>query len=76
MLSANVKDGARKVAVDTLVKVKAASGTLRKVKLAYSYTDRQGRAKKGTVAGKLSKDKRHLDRRPTGWSRRRRTRSR
>ena len=56
-LSANVKDGARRVAVDTVVKVKAASGTLRKVKLAYSYIDRQGRAKKDTVAGKLSKDK-------------------
>ena len=57
VFSPNVEDGARKVAVDTLVKVKASSGTLRKVKMTYAYTDRQGRAKKGSVAGVLNKAK-------------------
>ncbi len=57
VLTANVKDGARKVPVDTVVKVKAASGTLRKVKMTFTYTDRQGRAQKDTVAGKLNKNK-------------------
>jgi lipoprotein-anchoring transpeptidase ErfK/SrfK len=56
-LTANVADGARKVTVDTLVKAKAAAGTLTKVKLAFSYTDRDGRPVKGTVPGKVSKDR-------------------
>ena len=56
MLSANVKDGASKVTVDTLVKVKAQAGKLTKVKLAYSYTDQKGQREKGTVRGALSKD--------------------
>ena len=67
VLTANVEDGARKVTVDTLVKVKAKAGTLTKVKLTYRYTDRQGRDTKGSVAGALSKDQDHLDRhRPAG----------
>ncbi len=56
-LDSNVKDGAKKVTVDTIVKVKAGNGTLTKVKLAYKYTGRDGSTKKGTVAGKVSKDK-------------------
>ena len=56
VLSANVKDGASKVTVDTLVKVKAKAGKLTKVKLSYSYTDQQGQREKGTVRGALSKD--------------------
>jgi lipoprotein-anchoring transpeptidase ErfK/SrfK len=55
-LTANVADGARKVTVDTVVNVKAAAGTLTKVKLAFSYTGRNGRAVKGTVPGAISKD--------------------
>ena len=55
-LTANVADGARKVTVDTLVTVKAAAGTVTKVKLAFSYTDRNGRSVKGTVPGKISKN--------------------
>ena len=55
-LTANVADGARKVTVDTVVNVKAAAGTLTKVKLAFSYTGRNGRAVKGTVPGTISKD--------------------
>jgi lipoprotein-anchoring transpeptidase ErfK/SrfK len=60
-LTANVADGARKVTVDTLVTVKAAAGTLTKVKLAFSYTDRNGRSVKGTVPGKISKNR-------AGWT--------
>ena len=56
-LTANVADGAPKVTVDTLVKAKAATGTLTKVKLTFSYTDRNGRTVKGTVPGKVSKDR-------------------
>jgi lipoprotein-anchoring transpeptidase ErfK/SrfK len=44
------------VTVDTLVKVKAAAGTLTKVKLTFSYTDRNGLPVKGTVPGKISKN--------------------
>jgi lipoprotein-anchoring transpeptidase ErfK/SrfK len=55
-LTANVADGARKVTVDTLVKAKAAAGTLTKVKLAFSYTGRDGGRVKGTVPGKIAKD--------------------
>jgi lipoprotein-anchoring transpeptidase ErfK/SrfK len=55
-LTANVADGARKVAVDTLVKAKAAAGSLTKVKLAFSYTGRDGGRVKGTVPGKIAKD--------------------
>jgi lipoprotein-anchoring transpeptidase ErfK/SrfK len=56
-LTANVADGARKVPVDTLVKAKAAAGTLTKVKLAFSYTDRSGKSVKGTLPGEISKDR-------------------
>jgi lipoprotein-anchoring transpeptidase ErfK/SrfK len=56
-LTANVADGAGKVTVDTVVKAKAATGTLTKVKLAFSYTGRDGRPVKGTVPGKVSKDR-------------------
>jgi lipoprotein-anchoring transpeptidase ErfK/SrfK len=57
-LTANVANGARKVTVDTVVKAKAAAGTLTKVKLAFSYTDRDGSTVKGTVPGQVSKDRR------------------
>jgi lipoprotein-anchoring transpeptidase ErfK/SrfK len=56
-LTANVKNGATGVGVDTLVKVAAADGTLTKVKLTYTDKDRDGRKHKGSVAGKLSKNK-------------------
>ena len=56
-LTANVADGAGKVTVDTLVKAKAATGTLTKVTLSFSYTDRDGDPVKGTVPGKVSKDR-------------------
>ena len=72
VLTANVKDGARKVTVDTLVKVKAAAGTLTKVKLAYTYTDREGQAEKGTVAARSART-RHLDRGRAAGAGRRRT---
>jgi lipoprotein-anchoring transpeptidase ErfK/SrfK len=55
--TANVADGARKVTVDTLVRAKASAGTLTKVKLAFSFTDRNGRTVKGAVPGALSKDR-------------------
>jgi lipoprotein-anchoring transpeptidase ErfK/SrfK len=44
------------VTVDTLVTVKAAAGTVTKVKLAFSYTDRNGKTVKGTVPGKINKN--------------------
>ena len=53
----NVKNGASNVKVDTLTTVNADWGTLTKVKLSYTNTDRQGRKQRGTVAGKLSKDR-------------------
>lgn len=53
----NVKHGASNVKVDTLITVNADWGTLTKVKLSYTNTDRQGRKQRGTVAGKLSKDR-------------------
>jgi lipoprotein-anchoring transpeptidase ErfK/SrfK len=56
-LTANIADGARKVTVDTVVKAKAAAGTLTKVKLAFSYTDRDGDQVNGAVPGKVSKDR-------------------
>ena len=52
----NVKNGASKVNVDTLVTVSATSGTLTKVKLSYTNKDGQGRTKHGTVSGKINKD--------------------
>lgn len=55
--SANVADQARKVKVDTLVKVKAEGGTVSKVKLSYRGVDARGAATKGTVDGRISKDK-------------------
>jgi lipoprotein-anchoring transpeptidase ErfK/SrfK len=56
-LKSNVKDGADNVKVDTLVTVSADWGTLTKVKLSYTSKDRQGRTQRGTVAGKISKDR-------------------
>jgi lipoprotein-anchoring transpeptidase ErfK/SrfK len=56
-LKANVKNGASKVKVDTLVTVSASLGTLTKVKLSYTNKDRQGRTQRGTVAGKINKDR-------------------
>ena len=53
----NVKNGASNVKVNTLVAVKTNWGTLTKVKLSYTNTDRQGRKQQGTVAGKISKDR-------------------
>ena len=55
-LKANVRNGASKVKVDTLVTVSASLGTLTKVNLSYTNKDRQGRAQHGTVAGKINKD--------------------
>jgi lipoprotein-anchoring transpeptidase ErfK/SrfK len=55
--SANVADKASKVKVDTLVKVKAEAGTVRRVKLSYRGVDARGTATKGTVDGRLSQDK-------------------
>jgi lipoprotein-anchoring transpeptidase ErfK/SrfK len=61
VMAANVADKATKVTVDTLVKVTAKSGTLSSVKVAYRYTDRNGKTVKGTLDGALSKDK-------AGWT--------
>jgi len=57
LLEPNVKDGATNIKVNTVVSVKASSGTLTKVKLSYTNTTRQGRKHQGTVAGKISKDR-------------------
>jgi lipoprotein-anchoring transpeptidase ErfK/SrfK len=54
---ANVKNGAKNVKVDTLVTVSASLGTLTKVKLTYTDKDRQGRTHRGTVSGKINKDR-------------------
>ena len=43
----NVKNSASNVKVDTVVTVKADWGTLTKVKLSYTNTDRQGRKQQG-----------------------------
>jgi lipoprotein-anchoring transpeptidase ErfK/SrfK len=56
-LKANVKNGASKVKVDSLVTVSATLGTLTKVQLSYTNSDRQGRTQHGTVAGKINKDR-------------------
>ena len=56
-LTSNVKDGAGSVKVDTVVAVKATSGQVTKVTLAYQTVDRQGRTVKGKVAGAISADK-------------------
>jgi lipoprotein-anchoring transpeptidase ErfK/SrfK len=56
-LKANVKNGASKVKVDTLVSVSASAGTLTKVTMSYSNKDRKGRTQRGTVAGKINKDR-------------------
>jgi len=53
----NVKNGASNVKINTLVTVKSDWGTLTKVKLSYTNTDPQGRKQRGTVAGKISKDR-------------------
>lgn len=56
-LTSNVKDKADKVKVDTLVAVKASAGTVSKVTVAYSYTDRKGKKQKGNLDGEMAKDK-------------------
>jgi lipoprotein-anchoring transpeptidase ErfK/SrfK len=53
----NVKNGATNVKVNTVVTVKANWGTLTKIKLSYTNTDRKGRKQQGTVAGKISEDR-------------------
>jgi lipoprotein-anchoring transpeptidase ErfK/SrfK len=55
-MKANVADGAQKVAVDTVVSVKANAGELNKVTLRYSLRDRDGKQVKGSVPGTLAKD--------------------
>jgi lipoprotein-anchoring transpeptidase ErfK/SrfK len=55
-LNPNVKNGATNIQVSTVVSVKASSGTLTKVKLSYTNTDRRGRRQQGTVGGSVSKD--------------------
>jgi lipoprotein-anchoring transpeptidase ErfK/SrfK len=57
LLKPNIKNGAANVKVSTVVSVKASAGTLTKVKLSYSNTDRRGRKQQGTLAGKISKDR-------------------
>ena len=57
MFKSNVNKGSSNVKVDTLVTVKTNWGTLTKVKLSYTNTDRQGRKQHGTVPGKISKDR-------------------
>ena len=52
-LTSNVKDGAGAVKVDTVVAVKATSGRITKVTLAYQTVDRQGRTVKGKVPGAI-----------------------
>jgi len=56
-IKANVKNGASKIKVDTLVSVSASSGSLTKVKLSYTNKDRQGRTQHGTVAGKINENR-------------------
>jgi lipoprotein-anchoring transpeptidase ErfK/SrfK len=56
VMTANVKNGATKVGVDTLVFVKATAGALSKVTLSYSGKDTQGKLVKGSVSGHLAKD--------------------
>jgi lipoprotein-anchoring transpeptidase ErfK/SrfK len=57
LLKPNIKNGATNVKVNTVVSVKASAGTLTKVKLSYTNTDRRGRKQQGTLAGKISKDR-------------------
>jgi lipoprotein-anchoring transpeptidase ErfK/SrfK len=56
VLKPNIKNGATNIQVNTVVSVKASAGTLTKVKLSYTNTDRQGRKQQGTVGGSVSKD--------------------
>ena len=56
-LTSNVKDKAANVEVDTLVSVKATAGTVSKVTVAYSYTDRKGGKQKGNLDGEMAEDK-------------------
>ncbi len=56
VLKPNVKNGATNIQVNTVVSVKAGSGTLTRVKLSYTNTDRRGRRQQGTVGGSVSKD--------------------
>jgi lipoprotein-anchoring transpeptidase ErfK/SrfK len=55
-LKSNVRNGATNIQVNTVVSVKASSGTLTKVKLSFTNTDRRGRKQQGTVGGSVSKD--------------------
>ena len=56
VLKPNIKNGATNIQVNTVVSIKASAGTLTKVKLSYTNTDRQGRKQQGTVGGSVSKD--------------------
>jgi lipoprotein-anchoring transpeptidase ErfK/SrfK len=53
-LTANVKDKATGVKVDTFVKVKASAGKVTSVKLAYTGKDAKGKKQKGSVGGKIT----------------------
>ncbi|MDN5805103.1 MAG: Ig-like domain-containing protein, partial [Microlunatus sp.] len=56
-LIANIKDGSKNVKVSTVAKVSADNGTLDKVKMTYKGRDTKGNTVKGTVDGRLAKDK-------------------
>ena len=57
VLTPSVEDGAKNVKVSTVVSVKAANGTVGKVKLSYAGKDSKGKAISGTVDGAMAKDK-------------------
>ncbi len=57
VLTPSVEDGAKNVKVSTVVSVKAANGTVGKVKLSYEGKDSKGKAISGTVDGVMAKDK-------------------
>ncbi len=57
VLTPSVEDGAKNVKVSTVVSVKAANGTVGKVKLSYAGKDSKGKAISGTVDGVMAKDK-------------------
>ena len=57
VLTPSVEDGAKNVKVSTVVSVKAANGTVGKVKLSYEGKDSKGKAISGTVDGGMAKDK-------------------
>ena len=57
VMKANVADRASEVKVSTVVAVTASAGSLRKVTLAYTMKDRDGKIVKGTVPGRLAKNR-------------------